>query len=76
MPAFQGAPGEIKEFEWDEIKRKYNAEKHGIDFLRAALAFDGRPAIMLYSPRRGEDRWQTIAEVEGRLISIRMDLAQ
>jgi uncharacterized protein len=45
-------------------------KKHGIDFPRAALVFDGRPAIMIYSPRTGEDRWQTTADVEGRLITV------
>lgn len=49
-------PREIFEFEWDETKRQQNLEKHGVDFPRAALVFDGRPAIMLYSPRTGEDR--------------------
>jgi hypothetical protein len=36
-------------FEWDETKRQQNLAKHGIDFLGAALAFDGRAAMMLYS---------------------------
>ncbi len=57
-------PGEIAQFEWDENKRQQNLAKHGVDFLRAALVFDGRPAVMLYSPRAGEDRWQTTAVVE------------
>ena len=63
-------PDDIKQFEWDEEKRRQNLAKHGIDFPRAALVFDGRQAVMLYSPRPNEDRWQTIAEVEGRLISV------
>ncbi|WP_299855379.1 BrnT family toxin [uncultured Roseobacter sp.] len=29
------------EFEWDEDKRKKNIEKHGVDFLDAALMFEG-----------------------------------
>ena len=62
-------PGEI-EFEWDEIKRQQNLAKHGIDFPRAALVFDGRPAVMVYSPRTGEDRWQTTADIEGRLVTV------
>ena len=63
-------PDEITEFEWDEDKRRQNLAKHGVDFLRAALVFDGRPAVMLYSPRTSEDRWQTTADVEGRLITV------
>jgi uncharacterized DUF497 family protein len=66
----KGMPGEITQFEWDENKRRQNLAKHGVDFLRAALVFDGRPAVMLYSPRAGEDRWQTTAAIEGRLITV------
>ena len=28
-------------FEWDENKRLENLEKHGVDFIRAAVIFDG-----------------------------------
>lgn len=28
-------------FEWDEAKRAANIRKHGVDFLRASLIFDG-----------------------------------
>jgi hypothetical protein len=27
-------------FEWDDIKRKSNIEKHGIDFIDAPIIFD------------------------------------
>ena len=29
------------DFEWDESKRRANTRKHGIDFLEAALIFEG-----------------------------------
>ena len=29
------------EFEWDNIKRKLNIKKHGIDFVDAPSVFDG-----------------------------------
>jgi uncharacterized protein len=29
------------EFEWDEDKRAANLGKHGVDFLRVALIFEG-----------------------------------
>ena len=29
------------DFEWDETKRQANLEKHGVDFLDAALIFEG-----------------------------------
>ena len=28
-------------FEWDDHKRKQNLDKHGVDFLYAALIFEG-----------------------------------
>jgi uncharacterized DUF497 family protein len=63
-------PNEIREFEWDDNKRQQNVAKHNIDFLRAALVFDGRPAVMIYSPRSHEERWLTTAEIDGRLITV------
>jgi len=38
------------DFEWDEAKRLANLEKHGVDFLRAQMLFDGRPVITAQSP--------------------------
>jgi uncharacterized protein len=58
------------EFEWDEEKRLQNIAKHNIDFFRAALAFNGRPAVVNFSPRIAEERWQTIAEIDGRVITV------
>lgn len=49
------------EFEWDENKNLSNIEKHGVDFLYAAQAFDGRPVFTYHSARGGEDRWGTVA---------------
>jgi uncharacterized protein len=57
-------------FEWDEAKRRSNIIKHGIDFLRATLIYDGRPHLDRESPRRGEKRFLRIAELEGRLIAV------
>jgi uncharacterized protein len=57
-------------FEWDEDKRQSNIAKHGIDFLRASLIFDGRLHIEFQSPRRGEQRFLRIAGLEGRLIAV------
>lgn len=47
------------EFEWDETKRRVNLVKHGIDFLRAATLFDGRPITTEVSVRNDEHRWKT-----------------
>ncbi len=57
-------------FEWDEAKRRSNIAKHGIDFLRARLLFDGRPHLDLDSPRRSEKRFLRIARFDDLLIAV------
>jgi uncharacterized protein len=57
-------------FEWDEAKRRSNISKHGIDFLRARLIFDGRQHLELKSPRGSEERFLRIARLEGRVIAV------
>lgn len=52
--------------EWDEAKRLQNIEKHGVDFIRIAKIFDGRPVYTYHSPRGGEDRWGTVGLFEDR----------
>jgi uncharacterized DUF497 family protein len=58
------------EFEWDEAKRAANIEKHGLDFLRAAQLFDGRPAITASTSRDGEARWKTTGLIEDVFITV------
>jgi uncharacterized protein len=57
-------------FEWDEAKRQSNIAKHGIDFVRASLIFDGRAHLERDSPRGKERRFLRIAKLEGRLIAV------
>jgi uncharacterized DUF497 family protein len=57
-------------FEWDEAKRLANIEKHGIDFVRATSAFDGRVALTIPSRRFGELRFLTVARIDGKLVSV------
>ena len=45
------------DFEWDERKADLNEERHGVDFRRASLFFDGRDVVFRESPRKGEMRW-------------------
>jgi len=52
-------------FEWDEEKRAMTLEERGLDFADADLFFDGRPVIVIPSPRGGEERWRTTARIEG-----------
>jgi uncharacterized DUF497 family protein len=52
-------------FEWDEDKREATRRERGLDFADAPLFFDGRPIIVLPSPRETEERWRTTAKIEG-----------
>ncbi len=52
-------------FEWDERKREVTLSERALVFVDAPLFFDGRPVIVLPSSRAGEERWKTIAEIEG-----------
>lgn len=52
-------------FEWDERKREATRMERALDFADAPLFFDGRPVIVLPSPRHDEERWKTIAKIEG-----------
>jgi uncharacterized protein len=58
------------DFEWDEAKRLGNIEKHGVDFLRAQLLFDGRPVITAPSLRRSEARYATTGKIGGRFYTV------
>lgn len=59
-----------QEFEWDEDKRLSNLEKHGVDFLRIRVLFDGRPSVSSISIRNEEPRFTTIGELEQRLYTV------
>lgn len=57
-------------FEWDEAKRRSNIEKHGLDFVRAKAAFDGRVALTVQARFVGEPRFLTVARIGGKLVSV------
>jgi uncharacterized protein len=57
-------------FEWDENKRVGNIARHGIDFLRASLLFDGRPVVTRASSRGDEARWMSTGRVDERCITV------
>ncbi len=59
-----------KSFEWDESKRLSNIEKHGTDFNRARLVFDGRAIINVQSNHFAEDRILTTGMLENRFITV------
>lgn len=54
------------EFEWSEAKWEANIAKHGIDFLRAALIFEG-PVLTKRDDRQGyaEDRFVSLGMSDG-----------
>jgi len=59
------------EFEWDEVKRKKNLRKHGIDFADGEKIFLGstltaQDARHAYS----EARFVTIGLLEGRVVTV------
>ena len=63
------------EFEWDEAKRQSNLEKHGVDFVDAALVLADAPLI-LEDIRRdyGEQRCLALGERNGLLFVVAFTL--
>lgn len=58
------------EFEWDEQKRLKVLAERGLDFVRAELFFDGRPVLDYATPRGGEERIKTVADMNGELVTL------
>lgn len=59
------------EFDWDEGKRKRNIDKHQVDFLDAALIFEG--AVVVEEDARlayGEARYRAIGLVDGEFMVV------
>ncbi|MCO6185517.1 BrnT family toxin [Rhizobium sp. L1K21] len=60
---------EFSSFEWDEGKRLSNIEKHGIDFLTAAVALM-QPHLESRTDRNGEVRILAICSESARIIVV------
>ncbi len=58
-------------FEWDEQKRRQNIEKHGIDFIDAALIFEN-PVIEDADNRAdyGETRYTALGHVDDEYYTV------
>jgi uncharacterized protein len=69
MRSLDDIPQEEWGFEWDEVKRLANLEKHGIDFPRAANALRG-PRMDMSSERNGEVRTLSICPDTLRLLAV------
>jgi hypothetical protein len=54
-------------YEWDELKRTGNLEKHGLDFADAWKVYEASVKVTLPLPHTdsGEVRWIDIAETAG-----------
>ena len=63
------------EFEWDEAKRQSNLEKHGVDFIDAALVLADAPLILEDTRRDyGEQRCLALGEKNGLLFVVAFTL--
>jgi uncharacterized DUF497 family protein len=55
--------------DWDEAKNRQNVAKHGVHFETAVLAFEDPYALVrLDRIIDGEERWQTIAMINGLVV--------
>ena len=61
----------MQKFEWDEEKRRINAQKHLIDFADAVEIFYGN-TITVEDDRfdYGEQRFMTLGLLKGRVIAV------
>ena len=57
--------------EWDVRKRESNFEKHGVDFLKAALIFEGH-TLRIKDDRKdyGEYRFVSIGIADGNVYAV------
>lgn len=59
------------DFEWDESKSERNRRDRSLDFVTAALIFDGPVQTMLDERRDyGEERIIAIGQVDGRVLVV------
>ena len=52
---------------WDEVKRRSNLLKHGLDFVNATAVLESRYRFDVTTVRHGETRVQSFSYVMGRL---------
>jgi uncharacterized protein len=57
-------------FEWDEQKRLVNIGKHNLDFFRATVLFDGRPAFTSLSAQSEELRFVTVGMIDFQFFAV------
>lgn len=57
-------------FEWDEAKRLRTIAERSLDFADAVVVFDGRPAVHVRARFVAEERFLTIARIEGKFHTV------
>ncbi|MGE3645780.1 MAG: BrnT family toxin [Beijerinckiaceae bacterium] len=57
-------------FGWHEGKRLYVLEDRSIDFEDMVAIFDGRPRLTAASPQKGEDRFVSVGEINGKFFAV------
>ena len=57
-------------FEWSEAKRLQIIRDRDLDFRDAVQVFDGRPIIHITPFRNEEDRYASIALIEGKFYAV------
>jgi hypothetical protein len=58
-------------YEWDEVKRQSNIQKHGIDFLGIEKVFAGETVTILdHRFDYGEPRFLTVGLLQGHVVVI------
>src|SRR5579862_4061924 len=60
------------DFEWDEQKREANLAKHGVDFRRMVILFEGGNFVEIEDDREdyGETRFTVLGEIDGRVYAV------
>lgn len=64
------------DFEWDDVKDATNRHRRGLPLPIAARLFDGRPRVdgVSAKSRSDETRFETMAELEGRVAILRLEM--
>ena len=57
-------------FAWDENKRYLNLVRHRLDLVDAQDLFDGRPTIVIPSPRQGEIGFVAVGLIENKFHAV------
>ncbi len=64
-------------FEWDELKNKVNKTKHGVSFDAAKMIFFDPHSLTRFDQTiEGEERWQTMGQINGVLLLLVVHVAR